>query len=191
MTKYSEAIERYQGVRDAAYHLTWELWSQQLNSASIDVRLGGVDDGALQQAETVWSSLEDEDRPPIFPWREIVRQVRSIPRRFDMAIWIGSVLCGMVCGKASKGRKGDDMGHQDDDTNVTLRFLQGAPSSINPLRGHIAAIFQDASSAYALALGKSKIYLKDPLDGVRPHYEKLGFTLANRRARGMYLVRNL
>jgi hypothetical protein len=49
----------------------------------------------------------------------------------------------------------------------------------------------DAASAYALALGKSKIYLKDPLDGVRPHYEKLGFTLANRRARGIYLVRNL
>lgn len=184
MTKYSEAIERYQGIRDAAYHLTWELWSQELNSDSIDLRLDEIDDGALQQAETVWSSLPEKGRPPIFLWREIVQQVRSTPRRFEMAIWNGSVLCGMVCGKASKGRNGDD-------TNVTLRYLQGAPSTINPLRGHIAALSLDAASAYALALGKSKIYLKNPLDGVRPHYEKLGFTLANRRARGIYLVKNL
>ncbi|MEO3476199.1 hypothetical protein AAFO90_00830 [Phaeobacter sp. CAU 1743] len=184
MTEYHDAIERYQGFRDAVYHLTWEIWSHKLNSLSVDLKLDGIDDGALQQAETVWAPLEDKNRPDIFAWRDIVRQVRSTPRRFDMAIWNGSVLCGMVCGKASKGAQGCD-------TNVTLRFLQGAPTAINPLRGHIAAISLDAASAYALLLKKRMIFLKNPLSGARPHYEKLGFELAKRHAKGLYLGKAL
>jgi hypothetical protein len=185
---YQDAEDRYQGFRDAVYHLTWQAWEEKLRGRMLDLRLLPIDDDALQQAEALWTlrALAQADRPHVFDWRTIYQQVRTTPRRFDMAIWNGSLLCGLMVGKASRGKM-----NQQRDSNVTIRFLQSAPPVLNELRGYIAPIAIEAAENYATLLGKRYIYVKSPLHEVMTLYTRLGFRVAKRHAKGLYMFREV
>ena len=186
--KYQDAEDRYQGYRDAVYHITWQAWAAKLRGRMFDLRLLPIDDAALQQAEALWTlpALAQADRPPVFDWRKIYQQVRTTPRRFDMAIWNGSLLCGLMVGKASRGKM-----NQHGDSNVTIRFLQSAPPAVNELRGNIAPIAIEAAENYATLPGKRYLYVKSPLHQVMTLYTGLGFRVANRQAKGLYMFREV
>ena len=168
--------------------MTWQAWEEKLRGRMLDLRLLPINDDALQQAEELWTlpPLAQADRPPVFDWRKIYQQVRASPRRFDMAIWNGSLLCGLMVGKAFRGKM-----NQHVDSNVTIRFLQSAPPAVNVLRGNIALIAIEAAENYATVLGKRYVYVKSPLHEVMTLYTGLGFRVANRQAKGLYMVREV
>jgi hypothetical protein len=56
--------------------------------------------------------------------------------------------------------------------------MESAPDPDHPLRGSVTEIMFAAARNYALALGVRKIYLREPLRGVRERYEGFGFSLA-------------
>lgn len=178
---YSDAHDRYAGYRDAAYEFTWAIWDGEARERGADLRLHPIDEAAVDQA-SVWPNMAEHSVGG-FPWDEIHRQVRSTPRRFEIAIWDGVLLCGLAIGMASRGKDGPD-------TNVTIRFLERRGGNLNALRGVIAPIAIDAADAYARVLGKRMIYLKNPSSGAVPRYRRVGFELAQRRAQGIYLGRN-
>lgn len=176
----ADAEERYGGYRDAVYHHIFDNWAPVVQSLGVDLRLFPIDEGALQQVEETWHATQVPDRPAPFKWRDIFRFEERTPRRFEMAIWNGSLLCGLTIGRASRSRYGDD-------SNVTITFLQAAPGPINKLKGYIAPSALDAASAYATILGRPVVFIKDPLPEVRPYYEAFDFTVAKRRCKGLYL----
>jgi hypothetical protein len=49
----------------------------------------------------------------------------------------------------------------------------------------------DAAEAFAKALGKQRVKLKDPLEGAIPAYEALGFSLAESIKRTRYYARSV
>jgi GNAT superfamily N-acetyltransferase len=177
---YKDAEERHRGYRDAVFELVWRSWQAHLSGRQLDIRLTPINEGALQQVESIWPLLHAPQRPAPFRWREIYNQVRTTPRRFDMAIWNGSMLCGLVVGKASRG---DGSG----DSNVTIRYLQRAPDLINPLKGSVAAMAFDGAAAYGTYLDRRMLYLKSPLPPVVPFYEKFGFSFVKRRGSCLYM----
>lgn len=174
------AEARYSGYRDAVYHHVYENWTPVVKSLGVDLRLFPIDENALQHAEETWAAIKVPGRPEPFRWRDILKSERRTPRRFEMAVWNGSLLCGLTIGKASRSMNGSD-------SNVTITFLQGAPAPINKLRGYIAPIAIDAAEAYARILGRPMVFIKDPLPEVRSYYEKFDFTVAKRRCKGLYL----
>lgn len=99
-----------------------------------------------------------------------------------MAIWNGSLLCGLIVGKASRSRTGSE-------SNVTVSFVQGAPQQINRLKGLIMPIALDATEAYATILDRPVIYIKNPVAEVMGYYEDFNFKVARRRCPGVYLER--
>ena len=101
-----------------------------------------------------------------------------------MAIWNGSILCGLTIGRASRSKLGEE-------SNVTITFLQGAPEPINKLKGFIAPIAIDAAEAYATVLERPMLYVKDPLEEVQSLYEGYDFRLAKRRCKGLYMGKTL
>lgn len=180
MTSLQEAEDRYAGFRDAAYDLNLLRWRSSTTSLGVQLRLAPIDDVALDDVEQTWALHTQTHRPGPFPWRAAFQQLRMTPKRFDMAIWNGRQLCGLVLGKASRG-KGDK------NSKVTLRFLQAAPAPINPLKGFVAQIAFDAAEDYAFLIGRPRIFLKNPLPQVIPHYRTLGFAVVDRGVKGVYL----
>ncbi|WP_155801567.1 hypothetical protein [Magnetospirillum molischianum] len=136
----------------------------------VDLRLFPIDEKALVFWEHIWVPYCQSVNVRTFPWKAIFSQVRSTPRRFDMAIWDGSFLSGLVVGMASRGKTGPN-------TNVTIRFLERFQWSGLPMRGHIRGIAIDAAHTYAQILCKQFILLKNPALGAIPLYEKIGFSL--------------
>lgn len=162
---YIEAHSRYQGYRDAAFHLTWEVWNNRLGP-EMDLKIFppySVEANALRFWELLWTAF---DKPTVtYKWDKIFGQILRTPRRLDAAIWSGPILCGLVAGMASRGN------------NVTIRFLERWPGDINPLRGRIAPIALDIADYYAKILGKQWVMIKDPEPKAVEIYEnRLGFS---------------
>lgn len=179
---YRNAEDTYQGLRDAVYDHIWSKFHPSINALGCDLRIFPIDEAALQQVETLWGHVRDPRRPEPFEWREIFRQVRTTPRRFDMAIWNGSLLSGLVVGKASRGAP-----CRSTDPNLTLSYLQAAPRAINSMRGHIAVLTLEAALAYATLLDRKMLYLRSPLPAVVPFYQRYGFSIVSRKNHGMYM----
>lgn len=175
---YLDAQQKYQGYRNACYEIAWETWRKEV-PGDVDLRLFPIDERAVQFAEMIWPRFSLEGFSADFPWSRIYQQIRSTPRRFDISIWDGAILCGLAAGTSSRGQEGCD-------TNVTIRFLERMGGDINRLAGFIAAICLDAADAYAQVLGKRMIYLKNPSPMAIRRYECLGFSLVDRRAQGIY-----
>jgi hypothetical protein len=165
----TEAHNRYQGFRDAVFAVTEEKWRHTL-PRDADLKLFPIDGQALEFWERVWLPYSELAGETTFPWGAIYGQVCSTPRRFDMAIWDGPILSGLVVGMASRGKSGPR-------TNVTIRFMERFRWTGLPLRGHIRGIALDAAHTYAQVLGKSMVLLRNPVPGAVPLYEDLGFTL--------------
>lgn len=160
---YFDALNRYQGYRDAAYDLTWRDLHTQV-PAECDLRLWPIDDKAL----TYWQAIKAVgalDPRGSFPWDEIYRQVRSCPRRFDIAIWDGLNLCGMACGMASRGP-----------SFVTVKWIERFATDTGGLRGMVAETALTAAEHYAFVLQRQHVRVKNPLPGTEHLYENLGFT---------------
>lgn len=165
--KFLDAHSRYQGYRDAAFHQTW---------LAISGRVGGHDIRILpinQEAMAFWqaiSSFGATFRSGGFPWDHIFDQLYTTPRRFDIAIWDGPVLCGMAAGKASRGNE-----------NVTIKWMERFANPGDPLRGWIATTVFTAADHYAKILGRQYLMLRNPLPGTEALYRSHGFSLAPSR----------
>lgn len=88
------------------------------------------------------------------------------PRRFDLAIWGNDKLCGLALGKPNKGK-----------TILNVNLMEGNPVSNHPLKGAIRHCVIDAAVRYADILNAMEVRLREPLKGVIPLYEDMGFSL--------------
>jgi hypothetical protein len=61
---------------------------------------------------------------------------------------------------------------------MIIQFMESAPDPDHPLRGSITEVMFGAARNYARVLGITKLYLSEPLPGLRERYESFGFSLA-------------
>jgi hypothetical protein len=172
---FRAAHSRYQGYRDAAFHLTWGCMAPRV--ANCDLRIMPFDDDAL----AFWSAIRHfgASHPSGgFSWGAIYAQYRSNPRRFDVAIWDGDVLCGLAAGKPSRG-----------DENVTLNWIERFPTAHNTTKGWVMTIALTAADHYARILGKRYLMVRNPLPGTESLYAEHQFELAGRRFGATYWSR--
>lgn len=175
---YHEAFHRYQGTRDAVYDLTWTALHAKVPTGC-DLRVMPIDQAALSYwaALTRFGAIHPKGG---FPWDEIFQQIRSTPKRFDVAIWDGQHLSGMACGMPSKG-----------DSYVTVKWLEGFVSKDAGLQGMIAETALTAAEHYAFLLGKKYVCIKQPLPGTEPLYRGLGFEQDTSKKRNQYYIREV
>jgi hypothetical protein len=180
---YVLAHERYAGYRGEAYAATAETVREWLHADGRDVRsleLSEIDETALECWEIAWPRFHPGAHyDGNFPWRAIAQQIRPTPRRFDLAIWLDFGLCGLCAGMASKN-----------DAHVAINFIERFHGP-NPLKGLIVPIAVECADAYAYILGKRTLKVRNPLDGVLPTYEALGFELVRPRKVAPYCVRGV
>lgn len=172
-TKFAESARKYEAWRDEArgrtqatmYDLAMNL-ECPIEAARTD--LINITPHALEEAES-WE----------LPWDQIVGQFRPYLRRFTVAIWFEGRLYGLGCGRASKGKE-----------NVTIHYLERRPGE-NPFTGWIALMVLDAAENYGKILGSQWVRVKNPVPGVIPKYEFLGFSLAGTYRGATYYERRI
>lgn len=174
----AEAHSRYQGYRDAAFHLTWEEHAGRSEN-ECDLHIKAIDRISILHAEAniAMKFCRSEGG---FPWRLIWDQVRTTPRRFDVAIWDGPALCGLAVGMASRGK-----------TNVTIKWLERFDSGENFLKGEVAQIVFTAADHYAKIVGAQWLKVRDPLPGTERLYNAMGFSVAPPMRRVAYYQREV
>ena len=65
------------------------------------VRFTPIDGEALNAWHGDWPGSPHPDAD--FPWDQLAAKFRRCPRRFEVAIWHGDVLCGLCLGIPSRG----------------------------------------------------------------------------------------
>jgi hypothetical protein len=130
------------------------------------VSLGPIKDDDVRNWLT-FASADPERDDGVFPWIEIVRQMRSKPTRFEAAVSLHGELHGLAVGLPSSGND-----------NVTIWFMERCQIAQSSLKGWIAPIIFDMADNDAKILEKQRLKLKYPVESAIPYYEKLGFSLA-------------
>lgn len=132
------------------------------------VRITQVDHVALRTWSETWKSINTRT-PPNGGWDWTYKRNHfnkySSKRLFDMAIWGGNnILCGLALGKMSKGLD-----------NLSIYYIEGFPSN-HPLKGYILDVIIYTIIEYARLMGRNKVKLIDPVDGLIDTYKQYGFT---------------
>jgi hypothetical protein len=158
------AVEhQYRQRRLAALQRAEEIASEAL--ATIPCHLNIITPTALQAFEEQWEGHPLRSYP--WPWRQMVEDARrNEPGRFEVSVWSGETLCGLAIGSTRQAF-------------CRVDYLEGSPDPAHPLKGIVTVIVSGAATAYATALGKDEIRLMNPLPAVVPHYQSLGFKVAN------------
>lgn len=159
MAGYAE----YERVREKARDLV------QLDRRTPGLRLDGITRAAALAAQR-WPC------PPRlvgWDWLRIVK--RKAGGDLDLAIWHEETLCGLAYGRARQGW-------------LELGYLEANPYP-HPFKGKVADVAIAVLQAQALALGLPETRLRNPLDELRGHYARRGYTTLENDGVTVYLRR--
>lgn len=145
-----------------------EISNEFTTSIRKDVRITNIDHIALKTWSETWKHINIR-KPPNGGWDWVYKRnyfrKYSTNRLFDMSIWSGNILCGLVLGKMSKGSG-----------NISLYYIEGFPGENHPLKRHVLNIIMITVIECAKLLCKKKIKLIEPVDGLIATYKEYGFT---------------
>lgn len=171
-------ITRYQYARNEAYREA-EIRIQSLLAAifpslvPVPVQLTEIDGTALEAWSQTWRN--HPDRRFDWNWSEERKAWQNALDRFEVAIWSGTVLCGLAIGKPSKGRE-----------HLSVHVLEGAPNPVHPLKSAVRFCVVEAALAYARTIGCRRLRVMRPVEGAIPLYMEMGFSLSGSPKGGSY-----
>jgi len=127
--------------------------------AGVSIDLREIDGPAMTQWDSHWRGKCQWD------WKRIDTRYKTLlDDRFEVAVWSGSVLCGLAAGTSRYGR-------------MEVDLMEGSPDNQHPLKGAVRFSVLEAARAYTLALGHTELRLNDPDRGMLTKYQLMGFTL--------------
>ena len=140
-----------------------------------------IDETALTEWQQQWLPA----MPPGHPWSDWdwgaeMQRWAGQRHRLDLAIWSREHLCGLAIGRSSPRKQ-----------NFSFRVLQGSPIDQHPLKGQILPILIEIGTMYGTALDCRQLRFLQPLPGMIPVYERMGFRLARTSGGVHYCVRSL
>jgi hypothetical protein len=183
ISTFRETQERYARIRRTVYDSV-EQDLANLNSVPVPVRLADIDAHALEIRRATWIARHWTGSGG-WNWEALVTPIWRRPAGLPLAIWSGERLAGLVVAHASKRRRSGAR------HTLSLRCIEANPDPGHPLRRFVVPIALFVSTRYGEALGAERLRLIDPVPGLLPRYLKLGFTIAGRSGRGLYLERRI
>lgn len=159
-TAYYRAV--YAQIRADVHQLVAEEFQPD---PPVPISIRDIDDGALDYVDRVWSSCFPG--PPAvgnFPWRQELKHFRKKVDYLGAAFWSGDILGGLAIGKPSEKRR-----------HVSLYMVEGLRYAPNPLKGSILELAIDTAETYARALDAEYLRLVNPVAGMLPTYQGIGF----------------
>jgi hypothetical protein len=182
-SSFQRAQEYYARLRRSAYE---SVRDDAIASGLVEVPLRIADTDPLTLL--TWRRTWEGSHPSSWGgwnWEPLLRRAWRHPSAFHLAIWSGTVLCGLAVGRVS------DRDRQGLRNAVSIHYMESAHDPQHPLRGAIASLVIDAGDTYGRALGASRLRLVEPLPGIRATYEGMGFTTVWQRGRALYCERRI
>ncbi len=92
------------------------------------------------------------------------------PRRFELAIWVDDVLCGVAVGRVSKKNP------HSNESKVRIDLMEANPIADNPLAGRVTKVVFAVAYHYAYIIGRDYVCIPHPLNQkLILRYENFGF----------------
>lgn len=176
---YSEAKAHYRQLRLAVYARVGDTFVDAPR-----LRLTEIDARALSAWQRQWRQPHPSGSGG-WDWAANAGSFRRDPADFTLAIWSGSILCGLASGRAS-GR-----GASGGRSAISIYNVESNPDRLHPLKGKIALIATTVAEAYGFVIDARAVRLVDPLPGALHIYVKLGFTVAWKNGRAVYCEREV
>lgn len=158
-------LSQYDAIRAASYGVALIALPATLHLHvpglffGVPIALREIDTAAIAQWDTHWRGKLPWD------WKRIdARNKALLDDRFEVAVWSGSILCGLAAGAPRYGR-------------MEVDLMQGSPDNGHPLKGATRFAILEAARAYTLALGYAELRLNAPARGMLTKYQLMGFTL--------------
>lgn len=137
------------------------------------IEAGPIDQLALAQVST-WTRRRYK-----WDWGAIRKKRSHAPARFELAVSVQGLLCGLIIGKPSRGRR-----------HLSISYLEGAPNE-HPLKSKLLGILLDGAMEYGFATGCGKLVLWDPVAKLIPIYEQAGFTTERGKTNRHFCVKSI
>lgn len=165
--------ERYQQARTISRATAWEFLPVSLREA---VSFRDIDVLAINLSRR-WE--EHPERRVLWDWRQIYSAYAfRHPKRFELAIWCSSLLCGLSIGKPTWG-----------EGKLRLDLIEASPQK-TPLSGKAVQLTILAAAAYGRHIGATELRIMHPINNtVRQHYISHGFIYLG--GKSDYCVRGL
>ncbi len=161
--------EKYFSLRREARLQTYQDTIQNIPELTGRLRLTDINPDAIA-AQLTWPQPEDDNRQIGWNWNQTLRDYRRNHRsRIELAIWYDETLCGLMLGKASRGK-----------LVVKINYLQGLPNN-HPLKKVILPVATRYAELFAVAIEAMWIGIQDPIDqeDLLAYYRELGFDQAD------------
>ncbi|MDM9653354.1 hypothetical protein QU755_18290 [Pseudomonas wenzhouensis] len=124
-----------------------------------------IEEAELEEADA-WRL--HPDRQVGWCWRAVLRQERKVYKRFEVALWHGGVLCGLMVCRVSDAR-----------VNINVKFIEGPPFD-HPLKGTLLQLAVAQAEVYAGVIGASSVAIHKPIPEIAHLYEALGYEMVYR-----------
>lgn len=172
---WDEFQQKYSGLRDLIYK------DVPLQLGIPMLRLTPINTTALR-AKNQWPDVSREPPNGGWDWDSWTSYFKSRHKKFfDVAIWHGNELCGLVLGRLSRNN-----------VKVRLELIEGSSVSGHPLKGDVVYIGLSAIEAFGAVVGAEESLIIDPVEGVIPAYNSLGYQLRFGGKRiGRYMSKSL
>ena len=179
---FGQTVHHYRLLQAAAHRYVVDAAARN-RIVGAPLRLGFIDDGALDAWAATWAGRRDPAASGGWNWPALDGRLRR-PSAFHLAVWSGPTLCGLALGRLSKTRP---VGRKH---TVSVDFMEGAPFP-HPLRRSIALLTVAFAEAYGRAVGARRLRLVQPLPGALPIYLRLGFEVVYSGGRAVYCDRRI
>jgi len=157
---YKEFLNKYEEIRSDIYK------EVPLAVNMPGVRLTPINGAALLYYKK-WPDIGRTPPNGGWDWESwSINYKEKYPKRFDVAIWFGTTLCGLALGKMS-----------EKNIHVRLEVLEGSTDGTHPLKGRVAYIALTALEMFGYALNAEEAKIIDPVHGAITSYRKLGYSL--------------
>ncbi|WP_442769904.1 hypothetical protein [Zoogloea ramigera] len=155
-----EAERHYSDVRRLARQ---ELENELRQLLSLPIELHELSPEDAQEADSWTANLPLGQRPG-WSWEQEQRRFRvQRPRRFELALKVDSLLCGVALGRISDRR-----------VVISVHYISSRPSN-HPLKGFVLDLTARYVEFLGVKLGCVEISIERPVDALLDTYKAAGF----------------
>lgn len=160
--KYHDKKHHHNRIVNEVLNEVNYLLEQDIRLKGLAIKVSKVSETDILITEKHWEL--DPDRIVSWSWRQISIKKKKKIRRLCLSFNCNGVLCGMLFCSAS--RHG---------LNVNVRYLEGNPDSLHPLKKYIMDIALLSVYTYAEKINAKTVMIQGPLPGVVEKYLQRGF----------------
>ena len=180
---FHDTIGIYQDTRDAACLRCMQDYADKYPN----LLLTNINSETLKEFKKTWRTEFRHPSTSHWDWNRIRSDRHSNPKRFELAIWSGTVLPGisptlhgMAIGRTSKSR-----------SIVRVEYLESYPFDRHPFPKAIFPIVERTLTYYAILVEASRLELVNPAPGLIRYYERRGFQLEKVHGRDEVMFKEL